>query len=551
MRQIRILALIMALAACNGTSGDDGGPPPGENPPTPDTGPPPPNLVTYKNAGESAEADFTAGSEEYLVVPYSTSTTAASGISFDIKLGTAAAGDGGVGQSHFKLRYTPPVPLKVRNPKLWAEWQQRLALERWTRSLAEKAAGSKMRAPRAGLDSTLAACTLSSECQATEVCSAGQCASTVTLKTESFSATATIDADVKAKGTIAAILVDSADTVDQTNVDAMLKEFEELIYKRDVALFGNPPLKSGENTLSSDRNADGLIWLVFTSKVQEKNAVGFFVATDFDDTDAKSNKTDILYIDSGLTELKKAYTTIAHEFQHLLGFATKVYKAKVNGGQGALEDLWLDEGMSHFAEDACGYGGENVTVLDQESFTSFDSTSLLGPDDTLAMRGMAFTFVRYIFEQKGGVTYASDGGITDAGGAALLQQIHTTSKQGAEAVAEAYGKSFKDAFDGWIAAVSLDGRGLTSFSSYVFKDLVDDPKTGNKIGVKIRGTRKDDTGADVELKGPIENDLTADVSDAIPNATGKFFVLKGQSGTVSVSVTTQEQDFRFALIKLK
>lgn len=548
------LGLVLAVG-CNGVTEDDGGTNGDGTPPGPDSGPPPPNVVTYKAAGETAEADFTGGSEEYLVVPYSTSTTSSSGISFDVKLESGGGGgaDGGVGTSFFKLSPAPVPPLKVRNPALWAQWQARLAVERWSRELAEKAAQAKMRRPLADLDKTLAACTTSADCADTEVCHEGNCETSVTIKVESFSTSATtITADVKKKGQVAAILVDSADTVDQANIDAMLDKFEKVIYPRDVALFGNPELKSGESTLSSDRNADGLVWLVFTSKVTEKkSAIGFFVATDFDDSDAKSNKTDILYIDAGLTDLTNAYATIAHEFQHLLGFAVKVYRSQINGGSGALEELWLDEGQSHFAEDACGFGGENTTLLDQETFTSFDTTSLLGPDDTLAMRGMAMTFVRYLFEQKGGVTYNSDGTITDGGGGAVLQALHTTEKQGADAVADAFGKSFKDAFDGWIAAMALDGRGVTDFAGYNFVDVVTDPVTGNQVGVAIRGTRKDETGSDVELQGPLETDLTGDTADSIPNATGKMFKLAGQSGTVKVTVTTQDSDFHFALIKIK
>ena len=443
-----IALAVFAVAGCEDTAKTDGGSPPGENV-TPDTGPPPPNVVTYKKAGESTEADFTGGTEEYLVVPYSVSTTAATAISFDIKLQGSSAADGGLSSSSFKLR---PAPLRLRDPALWARWQRRLAVERWTRGLAEKAAQAKMTAP-ARMDRKLAACSLSSECSATEVCHEGQCASTVTIKVSTFStATQTIDAKVAKRGTVAAILVDSGDTVAQANVDAMLDKFEKLLYPRDAALFGNPPLKTGEALLlASDRNADGLVWLVFTSKVQEKQAVGFFVATDFDDTDAKSNKADILYLDSGLTKLEHAYSTIAHEFQHLLGFASKVYKAKVNGGGGQLEALWLDEGMSHFAEDACGYGGENVTLLDQEVFTAFSDTAMVSTDDSQAMRGLALTFVRYIFEQKGGVSYGSDGSITDKGGAAMLAKFHTSTKAGTAEVDEVFG-SFTDAFDGWILA---------------------------------------------------------------------------------------------------
>ena len=67
----------------------------------------------------------------------------------------------------------------------------------------------------------------------------------------------------------------------------------------------------------------------------------------------------------------------------------------------------------------------------------------------------------------------------------------------------------------------------------------------------VRGSRKDDTGSSVDLAGPLEETLGGDKQDTVPNATGKIFLLKGQTGTVKVTVTTQEQDFRFALIKLK
>jgi hypothetical protein len=548
--------LLVPGLSCNGTEENgDGGPPKTDGKVTPDLPPLPPGLVTVKNAGESADADFSGGSEEYLVVPFSVSDVAASAIDFEIKVQSGGGGgaDGGIGTSYHKLRWDTR-PLKLRNPGLWAYWQRRLAVERWQRDLAERAAKAKMRAPGADLDKTMAACTLSSECAATEVCHAGQCAATVKIKTGEFSSTAEIDAEVKKKGKLAAILVDSGDTVSQGNVDAMLEKFESLIHPCDVGLYGDPPLKDGEKTTSSDRNGDGIVWLVFTSKVAEQNAVGFFVATDFDDTNAKSNKTDILYIDAGITELEKAYSTMTHEFQHLLNFGSKVYKPTVAGGQGSLEALWLDEGQAHFAEDACGWGGENVTLLDQEVFTAFSDGSLLvldKADDSAAMRGRAFTFVRWLFEKQGGVSYESDGKITDKGGAKVLQTFHTTTKLGVEAVNEAYGDGFKKAFEGWITAVALDGRGVQGAAALEFQDLVKHPVTGNDTGVVIRGKRKDESGAEVNLQGPLEEALSGDKQDTIPNGSAKFFLLKGQTGKVTVTVTTQESDFRFALIKIK
>ncbi len=318
-----------------------------------------------------------------------------------------------------------------------------------------------------------------------------------------------------------------------------------MIYPCDKKLFGDPALKSGGSTLASDRNADGLIWIVLTSKVQEKSAVGFFLATDFVDvaTEAKSNEADILYVDSAQTGFR-AYSTMAHELQHLLGFAVKKYKPEQNGGTGVLEELWLDEGQSHFAEDACGWGGENVTLLDQAVFPNFSDTATFETsNDSNDMRGMAMLFVRYLYEQKGGES---------GGGAAFLNKLHEESKQGTAAISAVYG-DVKAAFGNWVVAVALDGRAGHSITDkrYRYDDLTTHATTGNKVGVKIRGKRKDETGAEVDLQGPLDEDLTADTSDSVANATAKFFLLKGKSGKVSVSVSSQDSSIAFALIKIK
>jgi hypothetical protein len=543
-----VLSLSLGLALLGpGCEKTDGGTDGGVKP---DQGPPPAGLVTFKNAGEEAPISVATGGE-LLIVPYSVSDVKADSIAFDIKITTGGGGaDGGVESSSFPLQLRRPrLTLRDTNPALWARWQQRLAVEAWTRQLAVKASTMRMVPRHPPMTQQVASCTKSSECGATEVCNAGTCAASLTIKTETFSTSPTISADVKKKGQIAAILVDSNDTVADGDLGSMLDTFEKVIYARNVGFFGNPKLKSG--ALASDRNTDGLVWIVLTQKVQAKKAVGFFVPTDFTE-DPKSNKADILYVDSA-AKLADTYTIMAHELQHLLNYSSKVYRPQADGGAaGPLEALWLDEGQAHFAEDACGYGGESVNLLRQEVFPNFDSTALFeSTKDGLTMRGMAMTFVRYLFEQKGGVTYNGDGSITDKGGATLLTAFHTSSQQGTAAVTAAYG-DFKSAFDYWIAAIALDGRGLTSYGKYVYGELIDDPvASGTKIGLKIRGQRKDNTGAIVTLDGPNEDSISGNKSDTIPNATGKYFKLTGKTGDLKISVTTPEKDFRFAVIKLK
>jgi hypothetical protein len=547
--------LALLLVACDTKSGTDGGGPGLEKGvPTPDLPPAPTGMVATKAAGETVDADF-AKASQYLIVPYSVSETASDAIEFTLSI---KSGAGAVSSQTYALKTTPQAR-PTADPAFLARWQQRLKVERWLRQVAVASAKMphslppQLTTPLVGAD-----CTTSDKCDDNEVCNALKCASDLTINVSSFSSTATITAKVRKKGTKAAILVDSADNASVTDetVNALLTRFEKVVLPRDVALFGDPPLKGTDGITASDRNGDGLVWLVLTSKVKEKSAVGFFVTTDFTD-DAKSNKADILYIDASSNQ-DQIFGTCAHELQHLLSYSAKVYKPKANGGTGALEAAWLDEGESHFAEDACGFGGENTTALRQAAFPDFSDKSLLSSDDVVGKevgpRAISFLFVRYLFEQKLGVTYNSDGTITDKGGAAFLKAIHNSTKQGVGAINEALAGTFSDwkvGYDNWMAAMSLDGRGFTTYARYIYQDLVNDPVTSNQIGVKIRGPRKDNTGATIQLTGPTETDASVgDNTDKVPNASAKFFLLKGQTGTISVKVTCKDSDFRFAVIRL-
>jgi hypothetical protein len=522
----------------------------------------PPSGVSLLAGGGSGTADFSSATQ-YLIAPFAYSTAAASDISFDIKVtsgGTTAdsggsSSDGSVSSSNYSLRVRR-TPLEIRDPIAAKRWANRLAFEMWRRPRDEYNAAHLVL--RAHKWVKTASCTLSSGCGATEVCdtSTGSCSSSVTVNVGSFSS-GTITAKVANKGKHAAILVDSSDTVSSTTTEALLKKFDEVVYPRDTGLFGNPVLKSSGAQLAADRNGDGLVWLVLTSKLQAKSVVGAFMSDDFDDTNANSNKADILYVDSGLTLGEIAYATLAHEFQHLLNYATKVYLPKVNGGTGALEALWLDEGQSHFAEDACGFGGENVTLLDEKTFSSFSETALFATKDGFEMRGMAFTFVRFIFEQAGGATYNSDGTISDGGGAAMLAKMHTTSSQGTAAVAAATGSDWSALYKRWVVAIAVNGRPAPfSDTHWDFASLQTDPVTGlssAKIGVLVRGARTDDTGKSVSLKGPLDDSITAQgtKSDTVSSSSAKFFTLSGLTGSNTVQVSSQETSFGFALIKLK
>ena len=146
--------------------------------------------------------------------------------------------------------------------------------------------------------------------------------------------------------------------------------FDTLVYPLDVDNFGDP----------SDIDANGKVAVLFTKYVNELTPAnsdsfvgGFFHPRDLfprADTDAlqacpTSNEGEMFYMlvpDPSGTVNGNEYTlgfvdtltvgVLAHEFQHLINAGRRIY---VNVGAEDFEDTWLNEGLSHVAEELLYY----------------------------------------------------------------------------------------------------------------------------------------------------------------------------------------------------
>lgn len=554
-----VLSASAFVAACEdtGLEGDGG---------RPDAGTPlPAGLVKSAKAGESIDVNFESPAQKYLVVAYSLAKTQSDGISFSVKVEGSPSGTGS-GRGALTDPRRPRGP--ERDPRLLRLATAQMELESWRRRVALRAAQAQMQPPARQQFIQGSSCQRSSECGEQEVCLGATkgCSERVDLDASKFpDPSGTYSARVAAKGQHVAILVDSdvASAVPQATVTELLEAFDRKIYPRDVALFGNPPLEAGGEALSTDRNGDGLVWVVLTPRVSGAvERVGFFFPTDFTE-EAGSNRADILYaMPPGApgvdTQLIDVLFTMAHEFQHMLSFANKVYRPRSTGGTGALEALWLDEGLSHLAEDLCGFGSANLLLLQQETLSVFSGSSLIpavdeggNQIDSRPMRGMALLFLRYLFERKGGVSYETGGSISDRGGASWLQAIHNTSKQGREAIEATYG-DFKTAFERWLLTVALDNRGVTDAEVLNYDAPITDPTPpGGTIGFRFGITLTDPSGDDITLERPLEDELAiGETDDVVASTSGKFFLLSGIAGTAKVTVSSDDSDFFFDLVQL-
>ncbi|WP_309670085.1 Ig-like domain-containing protein [Gemmatimonas sp.] len=235
-----------------------------------------------------------------------------------------------------------------------------------------------------------------------------------------------------------------------TEYAAIAATFDTLVFPMDTTAFGAPSNVSGY----------GKIILLYTRAVNALTPSGagytiggFFFARDLYPKSAKnglaacaaSNEAEMFYLlapdPNGTVNSNKRtkdevtllnLTTIAHEFQHLINSSRRLY---VNTGARPNEETWLDEGLSHLAEELLYFRIANVTSRqnlsltdvagnatrsDQfrnyasQNFSRFYSyliapevNSPYAPNDSLATRGASWNFLRYAAGRQGATGEAS------------------------------------------------------------------------------------------------------------------------------------------------
>jgi hypothetical protein len=206
------------------------------------------------------------------------------------------------------------------------------------------------------------------------------------------------------------------------------------------------------NALAPNCNATGSVIL------------GYFFGLDLLPTQAHSNKGEVFYglvpdPNNSTCDISKAFAnaflppTFIHEFQHMISFNQHVL---LRGGDG--EALWLNEGLSHFAEELGGWSyGVGTPEFSQytigdvhnayQYLDSPESHFLLttAGAGSLAERGAAWLFVRYLADR-----YAA--APTIAGWSAFTRGLLATSLTGAQNVADRTGEPFTRLVTRWALA---------------------------------------------------------------------------------------------------
>jgi hypothetical protein len=256
----------------------------------------------------------------------------------------------------------------------------------------------------------------------------------------------------------------------QAGLDSVRAVFDTLLYPTDTAAFGR----------ESDIDANGQVIVLMTGKVNSLVTAsqcstgfvaGYFFGADLITTFSTSNKSEVFYsivadpagtlsCAHSVSQVKQLVpVTFVHEFQHMISFNQHVLlHCTVSGCPAPPEDLWLNEGLSHYAEE----NGGRVFLPDTATFCEFvlgdlfnAGQYLAAPQDHflvdtagiggLAERGAYWLFVRFLVDQFAG-------GTTQAAANAFTRSLEATTQVGVPNVVARTGTSFPTVVERWTLA---------------------------------------------------------------------------------------------------
>lgn len=227
-------------------------------------------------------------------------------------------------------------------------------------------------------------------------------------------------------GEHAAIYVDQqapANGLTATQIDDLGTLFDDRLYEVTSRAFGSES-DIDDNGVSIILMTNAVNRLTPSSECDEGFIAGFFFGLDLLRGQANSNEGEVFYSIVADPEGSISCThsvdritrlvpvTFTHEFQHMISFHQHVLVR----GAASPEILWLNEGLSHLAEELAG---RSFLPQDQTRFSQFVVNNLLNgfryfknptghfllaPDTaigTLEERGAAWNFLRWVVDQFG------------------------------------------------------------------------------------------------------------------------------------------------------
>jgi hypothetical protein len=248
-----------------------------------------------------------------------------------------------------------------------------------------------------------------------------------------------VEGRLRAVGRHIQVYVDntSLGNVKDETLRLLVRSFDDEIWPRSVRAFGP----------AHDVDSDCRLTVLLTDALARLSrglgpVDGLMRGADFDKRIAApfGNSSDVLYLNASIASGAYLQTILAHEYTHAIVFSRRVLDAPV--GQVALEEeSWLDEGLTHLAEDMHGYSRENVTHRVEAYLARPEGFQLVVRDYYAARlfrshghRGAAYLFLRWC---------------SGVYGPGFLPAMVCSSGRGVELVERVTGTSFDDLYRAW------------------------------------------------------------------------------------------------------
>jgi hypothetical protein len=352
-----------------------------------------------------------------------------------------------------------------------------------------------------------------------------------------------VPATAQVVGAHSAIFVDDsvpAGGLAPADLQALGQQFDTDLYPIDHGAFG----------AESDIDANGVVLILLTRKVNalvtaaecqatSSFVTGFFLGADIATaTRAQYNNGEVFYgmvpdptglvsCPHSIAEVKRLIpVTFIHEFQHMISFNQHVLMRS-----GTTEVLWLNEALSHLAEELGGWHYDSLGVDSTKSAfligDVYDAGLYLedpAPQPmvteelpgTLEARGAAWLFVRYLVDQFGPAT---------------IQKLEQTSLLGGANVVSATGTPFATLLGRWALALYVSDlpafapdplltyhtwRFRTTFASLHQQDPADFPRVFPLVPATAGGT--------FSLSGDVSSGSAVYLSLSLPAGSAAFSV---------------------------
>ena len=363
----------------------------------------------------------------------------------------------------------------------------------------------------------------------------------------------TVDAALTKIGQHIGLYVDTAAPppgLSQADLDALRAVFDTQLYEVDTTAFGR----------ESDIDHNGVVIVLMTNRVNElvkatdcSNGfvAGYFFGADIDPFwGPQYNNGEIFYalVPDPVPVLKSCAHSVAdvkrlvpvtfiHEFQHMISYNHHVLERR-----GDAEILWLNEALSHYAEEL---GGRSFLPADTATFCNYvvgdlnnSGTYLQSPQshflvDTsgigdLENRGAYWLFLRYLIDQ-----YSAD--TSFARRSAFTRKLDMTGLTGPQNVATQTGQSFQLLLERWVLTnwvSDLPGFAAPSELQYkmwrfrtdypLLRNRCPDPRTGSPPSTGIPSA--------LTLAPGVGAGSAVDLSDKLRAGSGLYFRAQQAAG---------------------